>query len=246
MEENNNTLTFTVPSGYKVTIREQNGEDDDVLSNAKHVQNGMTVINFLEGIILEMDGKKPTKEDILRMRIRDRVVILLTTRIFSIGQIMTFEYDWQDGTPKVKYEEDLSLFIWDYSKPFPEGVSQRIKPYKEDKTFREISLSSGKVVKYDYYNAYTENYLMDLPLEKQSINKELLARNLQLKLGGEWVIVQNFLTFSKSDMREIWMDINEYDEALRVSSEIHHPDKDGVSVKLHLMGMTDFFFPARI
>lgn len=35
-------LTFKLPSGYEVTIREQNGEDDDILSNpvdAKHYEH---------------------------------------------------------------------------------------------------------------------------------------------------------------------------------------------------------------
>ena len=38
-----NQMTFTLPSGKVVTIREQNGADDDVLSNPMHAKDMINI-----------------------------------------------------------------------------------------------------------------------------------------------------------------------------------------------------------
>lgn len=250
MEENINKLTFTSPSMLSITIREQNGNDDDVISNVNQVDNGTSIINFMHGIILDIDGKKPTVEQLLNLRFRDRIVILLMSRIYSIGQIIEFEVSWDDLPTPIKYEEDLSIFIWDYSKPFPNPGDinfnpNTIKPYIESALFRELVLKSGKKVRYDYTNSHTDIYLMNVPLAKQSINQELLARDIKLFIGNDWVKVENFSTFSSSDMREIRTDIATYDPPIYVNSTITHPNKPGLTRQVPLLANVNFFFPAR-
>ena len=46
------TTTFIVPSGAEYEIREQNGEDEGVLSNQADAQKLMNITKFLAGIIV--------------------------------------------------------------------------------------------------------------------------------------------------------------------------------------------------
>lgn len=175
-----NILTLTTPSGYQITIREQTGDDDDILSNAKGVMDGDSSNKFIQGIVIHTDitpNGKFNSDDARALKLCDKYFIMVASRIFSIGQMIKFEYQWDNIEIPTSYEEDLSLFIWDYGKkPFPElGDSEyykyRIIPHKfgKDKT-REITTKSEKLVRYTFMNGYGEKYLMGLPLDQQSIN----------------------------------------------------------------------------
>ena len=89
------THTFTAPSGIEYTIREQNGQDEEILTNVGEATRFMNINNFLQAILMG-SSKKPnqkyTMEEILRIPLLDRQCILLQSRIFSIGEIMEFSY----------------------------------------------------------------------------------------------------------------------------------------------------------
>lgn len=48
-------LEFTVPSGYKYTIREQNGADDDILSNPVEAATLKNISRFIAAIVINTD-----------------------------------------------------------------------------------------------------------------------------------------------------------------------------------------------
>jgi len=249
-----NTHTFKVPSGFEVTIREQNGADDDVLSNAKNAENGMSIVHFLHGIITNFShlNRKPTLDEVKNLKIRDKYVIIIISRIFSIGQFVEFEYKWDDLTVPTKYVEDLSHFIWDYNNPFPEVGDKdydtlRIQPYKNPAdTVREFTTKSGKKLRYKYSNINSEIYLLAITSKGEySVNKEILARELDQDINGSWVRVQNFASFSNSDMKDIRADIVDNDLALEAYTEIKHPDYPEKVHRLGLLNNPNFFFPAR-
>ena len=249
-------VTLTTPSSHTITIREQTGEDDDILSNAKGVLDGSSTNKFIAGLIVDTDITPSglfSIDDAKNLRLADKWFIMISSRIFSLGQILKFTYKWVDGL-EVEYEEDLGLYIWDYSdeaeafpqKGDPNYFSQRIPPSKLGKQKeRELSLKSVKVIKYNFMDGHAEKWLMSLSEEQQSINVELLARKVQLKMDSGFVKVENFKTFSPRDMMEIRKDVEEYDRAISLITELIHPNT-GDKVDYPLIASTDFFFPREV
>ena len=250
-------LSLISPSGHQFIIRQQTGEDDDVLSNAKGTEDGSSSNKFIQGIVVHTDittNGKFNSDDARSLKLCDKYFIMVASRIFSIGQILKFEYQWEDMKTLTHYEEDLGLFIWEYgdsSKPYPEVgnpeyFKHRIAPHKfgKDKT-RELTLSSEKLVRYTFMNGYGEKYLMGLPLDQQSVNAELRGRGLELKVGKNWVKVQSFKNFNPIDMMEIRKDVEDNDITTNLISELEHP-KTGGKIEFPVVGCTDFFYPREI
>lgn len=247
---------LTTPSGFKVVLREQNGNDDDVLSKGSGVVDGSSANRFVQGIVVHTnftESGKLSLEDVEKMKLCDKYFIMIASRIFSIGQIVKFQFTWSDIKKPMDYEEDLGLYIWDYEKgdfPFSEDhedyFQYRIKPHSHGKeTSLEHVLSSGKKIKFDFMNGTGEKYLMKLPEQEVSKNQELIARNLQQFVNNAWVKVSNFRNFTVTDMVEIRNFVFENDPVLEIYSEIEHPITHEV-VKHPIIGTTDFFFPRQI
>jgi len=249
---------FTVPSGYKVAVREQNGEDDDIVSNAALTETGQSFNIYLSGIIVwttKGNGGPATPEFIMAMKMRDKYVALIQSRIFSLGWKLKLQYSWpkkdKENEKAIDYFEDLRRYVWDYGnkkKPFPEEdddkyYAYRIKPYKNPEEIeRQISLSSEKLIKYDYADGNYEKYLLELPVENDSYNKIYRGRNLQIKNGEVWEVVKNFKKFSANDMKDLRKDLQTYDPDLAILSELKDPDS-GQVVYVEIMANQDFFFP---
>ena len=121
--ENFKTTTFIVPSGAEYEIREQNGEDEGVLSNQADAQKLMNITKFLAGIIVHssVTGGACSVKQVLEIPLLDRYAIIFQSRIFSLGNTLEFEYNWgklpNGNDDKVLYEQDLNEFLFsDYSK----------------------------------------------------------------------------------------------------------------------------------
>jgi hypothetical protein len=192
-------------------------------------------------------------DDVRALKLVDKYFILIASRVFSIGQMLKFSYEWMDGM-EVDYEEDLGMYIWEYGnkdKPFPkegddEYFKYRLKPHEfGTDTSRELPLEGGKKVRYDFMNGVAESYLMKLPEDKQSINQELLSRNIHLFLGDKWVKIYNFKQFNPQEMMEIRKDIDTNDPTLNIASDLEHP-QTGEVVPFPILGTNDFFFPRGI
>lgn len=248
---------LTTPSGFKVVIREQNGNDDDIISSSAEATDGTAINRFVASIVVDSDitpGGNISLGDVLNMRLSDKYFIILASRIFSIGQILKFEFIWDDIEEPIMYEEDLGNYIWNYStNDFPGSTSSpdyfkyRLPPSKSGKDkARELTLKSGKQVRYTYLNGLGEKFLLLLPEEKNSKNQELIARGLQLKIDDGWVDVENFRIFSTTDMAEIRNDVYyKYDPILNLYTDVQHP-KSGKFITYPIMGNNDFFFPREI
>jgi len=249
-------LSLITPSGYEVVIRQQNGEDDDILSNAGNVADGTSSNKFVKEIVVSTnitENKKFNLDDARDLKLCDKYFIMVASRIFSIGQYIKFSYKWPDNL-EVDYEEDLGLLIWEYGnpdKPFPEKGSPdyyefRIKPHKfgKDKS-KEIKLSSGKLIRYYFMNGHGERYLMNLPMDQQSINAELKARGIELNVNNNWVKIQNFKTFSSIDMMEIRKDVTENDRIINLITILEHPETKE-KFEYPIIGTADFFYPRGI
>lgn len=248
--------TFITPSGYKWTIKEQNGEAEDILSNKAASKGLKNILNFIAYITVSQDfvNKVVTGDDLEELPLLDKYCIMLKSRILSLGEEVEFDYHWNrlDGEKEalpVTYSVELTEYLFnDYSKePGEEELQNKNKfavPYypngNKSKDIK-FTTTSGKEVYFDLLTSKGENYLITLPESEQSKNKTLVARNLRMMVKGELNKVENFQMFSTRDMFEIRKFVNSCDPEFTGLCEINHPS-DGRSTYINLLGLDSFFY----
>ena len=256
-----NLAVLLLPSGNMVKIREQNGNDDDILSSfSKDDLDTAGVNKFIASIIIENSFKfcksdtLMGEKDVLNMLLNDKYFILIASRAFSLGSILSFSWDWRGDVGKVPYDEDLNVYLWDYEKPFPEEGDEdyhpyRIKPYYnlKDDVHIEATLKSGKKVRYNLMNGHSEDFLLKKSPEQRTVNVALKARKMAIwdDNKGSYTELVNFSPFSSRDMVEIRNHVNENDPQFEGISDIENPIT-GESLQVPLITLTDFFFPREI
>ena len=168
--------------------------------------------------------------------------------MLSIGNVVEFQYHWKGDELPVTYEQDLDEYLFDYSaSPSEEEFNQKSKfaipRYLVKKSADlEVGLSSGKLVRYDKLTSAGEAYLVKLPESERSKNKALVARNLRLKNGDEWIKVESFHLFSTKDIFEIRKSVAENDPEFSGLCEIFHPSSDGRNTFINLLALESFFY----
>lgn len=252
-----NTTTFKLPSGYEMTIREQNGNDDDILTNKALATDLSNLDAFIAAIVVKTDlpfnlNGKLTLEGTKKLPLRDKYFILIKTRVFSIGETLQFPYHWEDSEQPDTYSEDLTQYLWDYNEPLPqvgeEGYfSERIEPYKLDALEPiKIVTPSGKTLSFNVLNNAGEKYLLNLPKEQQTKNSNLKARNLNLKTEVGWEKVEHFGMFSRADMEYIRKKVKEYDPEIMLLTEVTNPRETTIKNSFPILQLGGFFFPEEI
>ena len=153
----------------------------------------------------------------------------------------------------VTYEQDLrELLFEDYSRPIPEDEKAAkpfaIPQYPDQELAKalhykgyELTLSSGKQIKLDWADGNAEYALSKLPVNKQTRNSSLIARNLQLKVGENWEKVQRFHIFSVRDMAEIQKAAISMDPTTNLTVEIDNPTT-GETQMYPIIAAPRFFF----
>ena len=255
---------FTLPSGYSCEIREQNGEDEEILSNPATIKNFMNINEFIAGIVIHTDFTASGKflvKDVLKLPLLDRAVILINSRIFSLGSELEFTYKWprpenSKSQAEFTYTQDLNDYIFeDYgNKPTDEEFDLKpdAVPYyllEEDKdnpgkvklTDLHFTLSSGKEIMWDVATVESEQYLMKLGIDNISRNKDLIARNLRLKVDGNWEKVQNFRLFSVKDMAEMRKEILSSDPTFTGNTDIEDPITHN-KAQVSILSLPTFFY----
>lgn len=245
------------PSGRIFIIREQNGNDDDILSNPERMRDLSNIDDFLHAIcIKEIISEKEvpvTFESIVNMAQKDRFHLLIFSRVHSLGKDIKFNYHWDDEDTPTTYIDDLSQYLHDYSKPFPEAGEEgyfkyRIPPYPEKITEPfSLTTKSGKHFRFNVMTRQGEKMLLNLGPNQVTKNAELKARNLEYKSEtGEWITVENFFMFSKMDMIEIHKAVLEVDPNYNLLTELEHPKDKERKILFPIMSSADFFFPVEI
>lgn len=255
MELKPNVIEFIGPSGYKYVIREENGADEEIISNQAAAKNFMNVTNFISAIVVSTDATdngKLTPSEALELPLLDRYVILLKSRIFSLGDKVPFSFIWPGEQIPIHYEQDLNeLLLEDYSNATESEALEKpeaVPMYKDRELLRkinfkgyELNLSSGKKVKFDLATGVTEKYAAMLPEEQNTRNSELLARNLHVEISGKWEKVEQFSLFSVKELAEIRSSIHEIDPLYSGLVDIENP-KTGEKLKYPIFGAPRFFF----
>lgn len=252
--------TFIAASGKKYTIRETNGDDDAILSNSGGAQDGSSLNKWIAGIVTAVgeEKKKLTQQEAAKLLSRDRFGILFHSRIFSLGPVLKFIHQCSDPKCSFKpgddlpYEEDLSLYVWDFTNPAPKpgevGYSKyRLEVYpNKPEEWVEKKLSSGRLIRFAYLDGEGENTFLEVAPEDLNKNHELLSHKLEAKLETDkWIRLENFKLFSSREMAEIRSHITIYDKPWDAISEIKCPKCRKIDY-LNLLAVPDFFFPTVI
>lgn len=240
---------ISVPTGKRYIIREQNGYDDEVLSQVTSIDDADVINRFMANIILkDSEGNTVYYEDVLKMPLRDKYTLLIQSRIFSLGSELKFEHDWGSNVPPQQYTDDLTQYVWeDYNSPFPGPGSPnyfkyRMPPYAPGIGNGVEFEVDGLRLKFDLLDGRGETHLLKLQPGSQNINQELIARNLSIYKDG-WVKAVNFAGFTARQMAQIRAKIKQFDERIEVLTSIDHPFS-GQVIEIPLIGIRDFFFPS--
>jgi len=250
---------LTLPSGYTVTIREQNGADDDIISNQVYAEDLTNIDIFLATLVIETNlpfakGKRLNKDNIKNMLLKDKYFILFASRVHSMGEDVRFTFDWgEDNGGKTEYTEDLTIFIWDYSKPMPEEgdenyQEERITPYVDNPYDKvEITLnSSGKKLRFDKLNGFSEKYLLGVKnITRNDIYK---SRNLEQWVEDKWQKVANFMYFNKREMAELHKVVAAIDPEFTGTTHLvnPYPKAQVKEMDYPIMRAESFFYPEEI
>lgn len=254
MELLNRKFTFVAPSGSSYTIREQNGEDDDILSNPSTSRNLLNLSHFISAIVVDQtfypNGGRISVEEALKLPSNDRYAILLNSRIHSIGSDLEFVHNWGDNGGEVNYELDLNEFV--FNKPAEEITEEELasKPeaiplYPEHK-FVDIEFNVGdKEFKFDLLTGEGEQYMIELPIDKRTKNQELISRNLMLKVNGKYEKITNFRMFSVREMNAIRREVLSRDPLFSGNTKIVNPTTNEYTY-INVLSLPDFFWPEGI
>ena len=257
-------MAFTLPSGYSCEIREQNGEDEEVLSNPANIKNFMNINEFIAGIVTHTDFTASGKllvQDVMKLPLLDRAVILINSRIFSLGEELEFNYKWprpenSKEQAEFTYTQNLKDYIFEDYGVKPDEEELKAKPdavpyylLEEDNdnpgkiklTDHKFTLSSGKEIMWDVATVESEQYLMKLGLDNISRNKDLIARNLRLNVDGNWEKVQNFKLFSVRDMAEMRKEILASDPSFMGTTDIEDPITHS-KTQISILTVPTFFY----
>lgn len=274
--EGASVLPISLPTGNWVIIREQNGDDDSIISNVALQKDASSINLFVAAIVAySPKAKSPngilTLGEVLAMTIRDKYVIIIKSRIFSMGKTLEFTYTWNDQpTNPVTYEEDLTRYIWDYTTPFPLTAEhldydpERVAPYKVTEvgdgwlyfnTLGAVSDSpsptklstdaSTKHLRFKLLNGYAERKLLALGESGMNINTKIMVRELQLLIGSDWHKVESFKPFKPADMAIIRKTISDYDHEFEGNTEVENSTTGDIQI-IPLMSIPSFFFPQGI
>lgn len=260
---NGATAEITQPSGRKVLIREWNGGDEDILTQGSGATDGSSVHNFIASCIVKdlTTGRKPTVAEVESWGIKDKYYTMMKIRILTLGSKIKFYHACSSetcdfinpaGSP---WSEDLNIFDWDMSKAEPpkEGEEGYIKlsPFAITKYAKgmdkqvTITLSSGKLLRYNILDSKGELLQLAIPRKQTKKSDGLIVRNLEIQIKGEWVPVKDFRLFSARDTQELWKDLADNDSGFAAMAEITCP-KCGMQELINLFTEPSFFNPVGI
>lgn len=250
-------IDFVTPSGFSVTIRETNGDDEDVVSNVGYHQEGTAMHRLIAGVVLNttapnaLEGGKVTHREVANWRSRDIYYVLMKIRKHSQGNMVTFEHTFEGRTTPEGFTEDLNLFDFDFStgnKPAKKGEKdfnpKLPQAYFSDSAYVAGITSSGKKYRFRYVTGEIEKLaLLNKGKANPSINDQLRQREFEIELSnGQFQKVDNFAPFSSREMKELRAVLEREDPGYDLITELVSSDRRAREF-VSLFMVADFFFP---
>lgn len=245
--------SFYCPDGRQVTIRETNGNDDEILSQISNSTNGDNIVFFLTDITLQdtVAGKKPTVEDILNWPSRTKWYVLFKQRIHTHGKMLEFDRTCPNEKCGETYPNVIDLEE-DYDNDLTPGSDKyvqtadptnRITLFEgKDHTEIQFRTSSGKEFKFKILTSLLERAALALPETALTQNYKLKIRELQVRQEDAWIPVTNFHAYSSREMGEIRAYIKKFDPEFEPIAKCKCP-KCGWPENVPLFNIGNFYFP---
>lgn len=233
-----------LPSGQTIHIREQTGEDEEIVSNFKDMESLSSFNKYLARII-----EKPlvTEVDIEEWLLADKYYALLRSRIYSLGSDLKVNYKCPECGHEANYVFDLHEFNADYSnydevhgprsvKPYPNG-GEKMHTFKVGENQYRFKLADGE----------TEQKAMKL--RKDQVNSLALIRHRKLEWFNDsdqnWYVVQNFKKYTSKEVAAIRANIQEKERNLVIADAIIC-ENCGHRQEIILLFQPDFFSPTAL
>src|SRR5690554_3954972 len=228
-------LTFITPSGVSVTIREQSGEDDAILSRISSREQAEVINNmntFVASIVTENGYNNKsylTLDEAENLKLKDKHYIILKSRLHSIGSELEFDYTCQEESCNETFGvvEDLEQYDQDLDNPgkAEDLFKHVITPYPNGSSSTvEITLSSNRKIRFEYLTGKGEKYILNaFKKDNFSANTEVFARKLSIEDNGQWVELSSLNIFSKKETTEIRKAIKENDKQFNGGVEVKCP-----------------------
>jgi len=243
-------LTFDLPSGNKITIREQNGADEEILSMENPNKKGPdNLVRYLANVT-ERDerlGRKPLSDDIMLWPLKDKLYAIYRARILNFGDKVKFTHVC-DKNHSTNFTEDLTEYDGDFLNPKYTPKSQwSITPYKNypENGIVKFTLSSGKEVKYNILNSHGEILLLESGADEKNATMGLRARNLQLNYNNNWVTVTDFAVFGPKDMVELRGSVFAIDNPFSPHTVVTCPKCESAQL-YNIFFLPNFFYPTEM
>jgi len=229
------THKLILPSGRSVVFRENNGEDEEILTRIGNEGNKNIQI-YLAGIIEEDSEPKPEGltplQHIKNMKVNDAYYLMFKQRLINLGDNLEWNHTCTTESCKQEtgLEQDLKEF--DTFTKYDKGSDAKI----------EHSLSSGKKIRFKILTLGLEEKLLDIPFADRSNATVLYTREIEIFYEGNWVRCTHLKMFSSKDMAEIRALIKKYDDKWDPILEFKCPKCQTPAIE-RLLGMADFFYP---
>lgn len=248
-------LRIFLPSGFEVTIREQNGQDDETLSmitNGKPRDQMDNINRFITSIVTYNSLTQKnfmTLEEVENLKLKDKYYILLKSRIHSLGDEVVFKNTCSNPNCKHEMEctEDLNQYDADLENYNPEASAYKfaIKPYEvgPEITHHEFTLASGKTLRFKYLTGKSEKKTLEFYRTNASRNTDLYIRELEIKSSNGWMVLGSMNVFGPKEMAAIRKEVEKHDSQFIMASEVNCP-ACGNEMLIPLNGIQDFFFLA--
>jgi hypothetical protein len=240
-----------------MTIRETDGEDEGELTRLSSTGDNSSLVSFVTKIITDCDGKGPlTVEQVKKLPWRTVNYSLLKSRIHSLGEKVEFLHIC--GNPscrrhidklEIPFEEDLSLFDFDYSNGEPsESNSLAAKSYPKEAITKNPENYFFRTKSGNNYSARWKNFDVDnknstIDQSTADINHYLLVRDLCIQQrDGSFQPLKNFRGIPSREMADIRSLMMKTDPEWQPVSEVKCPSCGSVA-NLPILNQPAFFFP---
>lgn len=211
-----------LPDGRIVTVRETDGDDDDLLSRLGDVLTGENIFHLLASITLndQLLGRRPTIEDIKAWPSNNKLYLVFKQRLMNHGNVLKFHHTCQadscsDYINSVarEYNDDLEQFDGDLANEEWESKNLfAIRKYKKGATESvEFKTASGKELRFKILTSILEKKGLETNEDNTSRNTKLVVRELEIKVKEKWLRVHKFNIFSSKEASEVRAKVIEYD-----------------------------------
>jgi hypothetical protein len=233
MEFNVQTETITLPSGAKALIREMTGSDEDILTNEKLVRANKAQHQLLGNVIQELNGQKPTGQDVLNMWSADRTAVMLHTRVLSYGPEVKSKHECDNTDCRTEFDFEVDHILEDLElRPTPKDIEGMI-----------VTLPSGRSVTLRAMRGSDEARLLQARQKGELMTELMFSRLVEVEGIEDGNRVRDWLRNAPlRDRTALRKAMEQQEFGYQTQVEVTCP-LCNTEQRVDVMSVTDFFFP---